>query len=254
MPPLIFTSLSQYLAACLVLICAETVYVLFGFGAGLIAVGLLAVFLPEIRDVVVLLLLINLPIELWVVTRARRQVSWRGVLAICLGVAVGIPLGTRVLQAGESTLILVMLGIFLVVAGTGFMIAPRHRVVRWPRWSAPPVGLLGGLLTGIFGTGGPPLILYYQLGGANKAAFRGNLMAIFLLMAFLRVPSYAVAGLITAPRLWSALAVLPAVLLGAWLGNRIHLRLAEDTFRRLVSVALVVLGIFILLRISTPAP
>ena len=113
-------------------------------------------------------------------------------------------------------------------------------------WTTAPVGLLSGTLTGLFGTGGPPLILYYQLTGADKAAFRGNLMAIFLLMTTVRVPSYAFFGLITAPRLWSALAVLPAVIIGALIGNSIHLRIEEATFRRLVSVALLVIGLLLL--------
>ncbi|MGB6367016.1 MAG: sulfite exporter TauE/SafE family protein, partial [Thermoanaerobaculia bacterium] len=54
-------------------------------------------------------------------------------------------------------------------------------------------------------------------------------------------------GLITTPRLWSALAVLPAVLLGAVAGNSIHLRIEESTFRRLVSVALLVIGLLLLI-------
>ena len=36
----------------------------------------------------------------------------------------------------------------------------------------------------------------------GKSAFRGNLMTIFLLMTFVRVPSYAGAGLITSVRLY----------------------------------------------------
>ena len=71
-------------------------------------------------------------------------------------------------------------------------------------------------------------------------------MAIFLLMTAVRVPSYAALGLITAPRLLSALAVMPAVLLGAFIGNRIHLELEENTFRRIVSAALLVIGILLL--------
>jgi uncharacterized membrane protein YfcA len=72
-------------------------------------------------------------------------------------------------------------------------------------------------------------------------------MAIFLLMTSVRVPSYAVFGLITAPRLWSALAVMPAVILGALVGNRIHLRIEEATFRRLVSAALLIIGLLLLI-------
>ena len=103
--------------------------------------------------------------------------------------------------------------------------------------------MLSGLLTGLFGTGGPPLIIWYHLSAATKSAFRGNLMTIFLMMTFVRVPSYIVGGLVTAPRLWSSLAVMPAVLLGAWLGNRLHLTISEQGFRRLVSLLLVVLGL-----------
>jgi hypothetical protein len=74
-------------------------------------------------------------------------------------------------------------------------------------------------------------------------------MAIFLLMTAVRVPSYAVFGLISAPRLVSSLAVLPAVLLGAFIGQRVHLRLDELQFRRLVSVALVVIGLVLLIPV-----
>ena len=100
----------------------------------------------------------------------------------------------------------------------------------------------------MFGTGGPPLIVYYRFNGVSKAVFRGNLMAIFLLMTAVRVPSYAAFGLITWPRIWSSFAVLPAVLLGALIGNRIHLRIGEAAFRRLVAVALVAIGLVLLSR------
>ena len=76
--------------------------------------------------------------------------------------------------------------------------------------------------------------MWYHLSAGSKAAFRGNLMTIFLLMSAVRVPSYVAGGLVTAPRLWSTLAVAPAVLVGAWLGHRVHVRIGEELFRRLV--------------------
>jgi uncharacterized membrane protein YfcA len=244
----VFTSLPQLLLSCAILTVAEAVYVTLGFGAGLIAVGGLALLLPELRDVVVLLLLVNLPAELWVVWASRRHIVWRGVFVLFAGIAVGIPLGTWLLRWGNPEILLTALGVLLVAVGAAFLnVPPAHRLRTWPAWVAPPVGVLSGLLTGLFGTGGPPLVLYYQLGGAGKAAFRGHLMAIFLLMTTVRVPSYAAFGLITPTRLWSALLVLPAVLLGAFIGNRIHLELNEETFRRLVSGGLVVIGLLLLI-------
>lgn len=222
---------------------------LLGFGAGLVAVGALAMVLPDLRDVVVLLLLVNLPAELFVVWSSWRRVAWRGVAVLMVGIAVGVPIGAWVLGNGKPDLLLAGLGGVLVVVGLVFSTVPSAAVVRWPRWAAGPVGLASGLLTGLFGTGGPPLVLYFQLGGAEKAVFRGNLMAIFLLMTAVRLPSYAGAGLITSERLWSGLVVLPAVLAGAWLGHRLHLKIAESTFRRVVSLALAALGGLLLLSL-----
>lgn len=89
--------------------------------------------------------------------------------------------------------------------------------------------------------------IYVLLGfGAGMVAV--GLMAIFLLMTAFRLPSYAAFGLITAPRVWSSLALVPAAMLGALVGDRIHLRIDEATFRRLVSVALIVIGATLLAR------
>jgi len=243
-----FTSPLEFVLSCAVLIVAQLVYVLFGFGSGLIAVGGLALIFPDIRDVVVLLLLVNLPAELFVTWRSRQEIRWRPILGLGTGIAVGIPLGTWLLTVSEPQFMLTLLGWFLIGVGLLFVKLPAGGRFRPPAAAAPPTGLISGLLTGLFGTGGPPLIVWYHMSAVGKSAFRANLMTIFLLMAAVRVPSYGAAGLVTGPRLWSALAVMPAVLCGAWLGHRLHVRISERTFRRLVSLLLAILGALLLIR------
>lgn len=242
MPHTLFASPLVYAAACAVLLVAQAVYVLFGFGAGLIAVGTLALFMPGLQDVVVLLLLVNLPAELSVAWQSRRRIRWRPIATLGSGIAVGIPLGAWLLRVGEPGIVLKVLGGFLVAVGLLFLRLPAGGGRQPPAWAAPPTGLLSGVLTGLFGTGGPPLIVWYHLSAPDKTAFRGNLMTLFLLMTCVRVPSYAAAGLLDGVRLGSALAVLPAALLGGWLGHRLHLQIPETVFRRLVAGLLVVLG------------
>jgi uncharacterized membrane protein YfcA len=248
LPATIFTDPWQFAITCVVLAVAQVVYVLFGFGSGLIAVGSLALVFPEIKDVVVMLLLVNLPAELAVAWGARREVRWRPILGLGVGIVLGIPVGTWILSRGDPRLVLTVLGWFLVAVGLLFARLPAAGRYHPPTWVAPPTGLLSGLLTGLFGTGGPPLIIWYHLSAAGKAAFRGNLMTIFLLMTFVRVPSYVAGGLVTPTRLFSSLAVLPAVLGGAWLGHRLHVRISEVWFRRLVALLLTGLGAMLLIR------
>jgi hypothetical protein len=248
LPSSIFPGPLPYLVTALVLAFAQAVYVLFGFGSGLIALGLLALVFPSVQDIVVVILLTALPAEIFVAWTSRREIAWRQVALIGAGVVAGVPIGTWILRAGQANFLIVMLGAFLIATGAAFLALPTHWRVHWPSWTAPPVGLLGGVLSGMFGTGGPPVIIWYRLAGADKTAFRGNLMAIWMLVSLTRLPSYGVAGLLTAPRLWSGLAVLPAVLLGGWIGHRIHLEVAERTFQRAVAVALAIIGTLLLLR------
>ena len=248
MPVTIFHSPFELAVTCVILVIAQLVYVLFGFGSGLIAVGSLALIFPEIQDVVVLLLLVNLPAELFVAWGSRREIRWRPIMGLGVGIVVGIPVGAWLLSNTDPGIILTILGWFLIAVGLVFIKLPPGGQVTPPAVAAPPTGLLSGVLTGLFGTGGPPIIIWYHLAASGKIAFRAHLMVIFLLMTAIRVPSYLANGLVTGPRLWSALVVMPAVLMGAWLGHRLHLQISERTFRRLVSLLLAVLGIMLLFK------
>lgn len=248
MPETIFPSLFVFLVTCGILIVAQMVYVLFGFGSGLIAVGSLALVFPQIQDVVVLLLLVNLPAELLVVLKSRKEIRWRPIAMLGVGIGVGIPIGAWLLAVVDPGLVLKVLGGFLIVVGLVFLRLPGGGRIHPKAWIAGPTGLLSGVLNGLFGTGGPPVIIWYHLSAENKAVFRANLMTLFLLMTFVRVPTYAAAGLISAPRLWSTAAVLPAVFLGAWIGNHLHIRISEARFRLLVSLLLTALGAMLLFR------
>ena len=72
----VFSSWPEFFGICLVLVVAEIVYVSFGFGAGLVAVGLSAAIHPEVKDIAVILLLINLPVEILVIRRSWAKIQW----------------------------------------------------------------------------------------------------------------------------------------------------------------------------------
>ena len=238
----IFETLPQFLIVCAILALAEAVYVLLGFGAGLIAVGTMALLLPELKDAVVILLLVNLPAELWIVRSSWQRISWRGVLVIFIGVAIGTPLGTSLLRWGDARFLLIVLGVFLVAVGAVFLFIKDARKRQMPRWIAGPIGVISGVLTGLFGTGGPPVIVLLKGYGLDKGAFRATLISFFLLMSLMRGGTYINAGLLTTEELLAALWLLPASLAGTVLGMVIHGRLSERFFGYAVSLLLILLG------------
>lgn len=244
----VFDGPAELAIACAVVFLGQLIYLMLGFGAGMLAVGTLTVFLPDVRDAVVLLLLLTLPSEIWVVTASRRHIRWSGIGLLVGGVLLGVPLGSWMLRWWDTHLLLLGLGGLLVAAGTAFLFLPDRARVQWPAGVAPATGVLAGVLGGLFGTSGPPLALYFHLAPGGKTAFRGHLMAVFLAMTSLRVPMYAALGLFTSARLLSAVLLLPASVLGAVAGHALHVRSGEGVFRRAVAAGLLGLGIILLQR------
>ncbi len=251
LPLTIFPTVSALLLTAAVMLLAQGVYSLYGFGSGLIAVSLGALFLPDLTTLVPLLLLVNLPTEAWVSWRDRRAISFRQAGWLLGGMLVGLPVGTWLLSAaGDQPWAITALGV-VVVLFSAWLLWDATRAVIPSRQLPGPLGGVAGLAAGaigaMFGTGGPPVILWFQLQGLDKASFRATLLGLFLVMSIGRVPSYALAGLLTTEVMISALVILPAGLLGLWLGQRLHLSIPERRFRQGVAVVLGVLGVMLAL-------
>ena len=116
---------------------------------------------------------------------------------------------------------LVSLGAFvLVVVPLGKVVMPRK-----------PAMALSGIATGFFGgfagMPGPGMAPFYLRGRLAPAAARASMMAIFLVVTPLSAIFFIALGVGTWREAALALALLPAVLVGDWLGHRAYGRVTQ---------------------------
>jgi hypothetical protein len=104
-------------------------------------------------------------------------------------------------------------------------------------------GAASGLLNGAFGTGGPPVILFYFASPAGATAGRASLIAYFLGTDILAMPFLAHQGLVTREAFIRSLIFLPALLAGVALGARGFRAANPQTFRRFVLAILALLAV-----------
>lgn len=121
-------------------------------------------------------------------------------------------------------------------------LSPTRRRPSLGLGGATAAGLASGILGGLFGMSGPPVILWLRAQRVPKDAFRATLIGYFFLTGLVRAGSYIHEGLLTERELVAALWLLPASLAGAAAGISLHGRLSERTFERVVAVLLVALG------------
>lgn len=226
---------------------AYFVFGLTGFGSTVIALPLLAHFAP-LKFVVPLLMLLDLAAFLAVGVRGRRGIRVDELGRVLPFALVGMVLGlTLLIQVAESRL-LAALGVFVLLYAL-WGLTRRGSVAEIPRWTCVPIGLGGGALSALFGTGGVLFAIYNAGRIRDKAELRASNAAMIAFSGIVRIVLFAATGLLAQEGLWwFALLLLPALFAGISLGSRLHAAVPAQAVVRAVHGVLVLAGIALLAR------
>jgi uncharacterized membrane protein YfcA len=240
-------SLEQIAATAVILLAAYFIRGITGFGSGLIAVPLLALFLP-LQFVVPLILLLDFTASIIIGGLTLRRVQWGEVGVLIPFGLVGVAIGTSLLVNLPKTPMLVTLAVFvLVFALRSLMNLQGSKPIS--RWWAVPTSLTGGTVGGLFGTGGPPYIIYLAHRVPHKSDLRATLSVLFFTEGLARIVSFLLAGLLMTAEVWFAyFAALPVILAALYAGGHVHVGISQDRMTRLVGLLLLVSGLSLLTK------
>lgn len=229
-----------YATAALILLLAYFVRGISGFGSGLIAVPLLALSFP-LTLVVPFMLLMDLTASAVLGRANSAQIRWQELAPLAPGSILGVVLGaTLLLNMDRQALLAALGGVVLVFALRNLLDLDGDKPVS--RWWALPASLTGGTVSALFGTGGPPYVIYLARRLRDKSIFRATTSALFFLEGGLRLLVFTVGGLMQ-PRLIVAYVLgLPLMAAGLWAGSRVHLRISNRQMMRLIGGLLLVSG------------
>lgn len=236
-------------AVLLVYFLAGTVKGVLGFGLPIITMASLP-FLVDVQSAIVLSAVVQPATNIFQlissggVARAFK-VSW----PVLLTLIPGISLGAWYLTALDANTLLFLVGLTIVVfsvlelSGFRFSIQPKRRFAA---------GLGFGALAGVFGAltslNGWTFIMYLMGIGLDRKDFRSAIGLLFLVSGFFISTSFWVVGILDMQLLLLGAVVLVPAFLGMWAGDLLGKKIPADLFRRLVLLALVLIGSAIALR------
>jgi len=226
-----------YLAAFFILLFAYFIRGITGFGSGLIAIPLLAHFLP-LTFVVPMVLALDFVASLVLSRHTHLQVRWDEIRVLLPTSVVGMLIGAVLLVNLPREPLLVGLALFVIFFGLRYLfnVHGEQPISRW--WSL-PTGLSGGLIGAMFGTGGPPYVVYLSHRLHDKTQLRGTLSGLFMLEGALRIVTFLIMGLLLQPDILQSIVLsLPLMGLGLYLGNRVHLGITRRQQLALIGILL----------------
>ena len=221
----------------------------FGFGEALIAVPLLAFYIP-LGIAAPLAVLVSITVAGIVVVQDWKQIHLGSTGWLVLSSLFGIPLGLLLLTSSHQRAVKATLAV-IIMTFSAYSLTGRTplELRRDSRLWLLACGFCAGVLGGAYGMNGPPLVVYGAMRKWSAQTFRATLQGYFLPASVIGMGGYWLAGLWTSAVTHYYLLSLPVTLLGVFLGRVINHRFRGEVFAKYLYIGLASIGALLLVQV-----
>lgn len=212
-----------------------------GFGLGLISMPLLLLILP-IQIAAPLVALVGGLAETLLLIKYRTAFNFRAVALLIAASIFGIIVGVNLLGWVDEGVVTAVLGIIVIAYALYALIGFKPPELANRGWAV-LFGFIGGILGGAYNTSGPPIIIYGNCRRWPPAEFKSNLQGFFLVIGITVIFTHFLSGNFTPVVWYNFFIAIPAILLAMFIGFRLDKYIDPLRFRKIVLIALLVLGI-----------
>lgn len=229
----------------LILVSAGFIRGAFGFGDALVAMPLLAFFLP-LQSATPLMAIAALLIAIVILATEWQEVEFRAASILIIAGMIGVPIGIWLIGTVDPRVVKSCLGCLLVGFSTWSLWKPRLLTLDNDRW-APAFGVVAGVLGGAYNTAGPPLVIYAALRRWPPQKFRAMMQAYCIVGSIWIITMHTGYGNVTRQTLFLSAVAAPFIVVSTVVGQRLTAKLATQRFVKMVFIVLLILGATLIL-------
>ena len=239
--------LSSYLALTASLLVAYIIFGIAGFGTALVASPVMALYIP-VAKIVPLLALLDMCAAIVNVSRDGRNAQWSELKRLIPLMIIGSLLGAAILLKTRPDILLLALGGFVVFYALYSLSGLKPERQFSPKASL-PFGLVGGVFSALFGSGGFIYAIYLSGRIEKKEDFRITQTTLIGMSTLTRVIIFSLAGIyFDTDLLLLALILVPGMLVGITLGRYFTLKMSREQFLKLINIVLLASGSMLIVK------
>ncbi len=218
-----------------------------GFGFSLIAMPILAMFMP-LKIIVPILVVCSLGLNLIIFFRLKGQLHLKRILMmLVIGIA-STSLGVQLLTVVDEVYLKAGVGILIILSSI-VMFKGLHVEFKSKQLTYAVTGFLSGVLNGSVSLSGPPVVLMLVNEGTSKNDFKKNISAFFLALNIFTIPSFLAKGLVTSEVIKLSGIGMVVIIVGALIGIHIGEGIREEKFKSIVLGMIALMGCMTLVSI-----
>lgn len=225
------TALLAHALPALIIFFASFMQSVTGFGVVIIAAPLLMFFYDPKLTVLIMFVtafFTNITQTVFI----YKDGKYKTVLDILIGYIIAQPLGLYIYNSFSSSQLRLLVGI--AILASLLLMGFTHVHFRQIRRNNLVVGFLAGVLAVTTGMAGPPLILYFAYTDMTPKELRGTTVLFFLTSGVFSMAYFFMNGIDLWPATVESLYLIPGLVLGILVGQRVLPYVSVRVFRRCI--------------------
>lgn len=229
----------------LVIFSAGLIQGITSFGFSLFALPLLSIFI-DFKLVVPMLVIYSLVMNSIILFKIRKYIKIKSITLLILFGILFTPIGTKILINVDENLMKMGVGLIVTITAISFYFGYKVKIKN-EKLAYIQVGMLSGILNGSVSLSGPPVVLFLTNQGVEKQVFRATLTAYFWIINIITIFIFTAEKLITTQLIKFSSYLLPALIIGVFLGIRLGNKVKENTFKKFTTILIIITGILSLI-------
>ena len=217
-----------------------------GFGLGIFAMMFLPHLLPSNTAAATISCLFSCCITAYNTIKYRKSISFRTALPMLAAAIVSIPIAVYFAAMVSDNIFKILLGSMLILLSLYFLFFNKKIKIKPTPINGVIAGTLGGVLNGLFSTGGPPAVLYLTSATPDNITYFATIQFYFCLTNVYATATRAISGLVTWELILYAAIGFIGCLIGDTIGKLVFDKLDAKKLKTVIYIAMIISGIVML--------
>ena len=239
-------TIGNFIFFCTVILLASFVRGFSGFGFSASSISLLSFILPPV-EIVPIILLLEVIASFFMIPSIWSKINWKFVIYLLFGVALGTPIGVKLLSILESKLMHMVISITVIFFAVLLLKGYKNKKLNH-NLSKFFVGIVAGTANGFGTLAGLPIALYFLVIAIEPAVIRASIAALFFF-----TDSYALIltyfnGLLELSFLLRTLPLILIVPIGVFMGTKLFKGSTKENYKKYVLYFLIFISFIGLIK------
>ena len=218
-----------------------------GFGMGIVAIVILPYLIGSHTTTAAYTNMLSAISSVWIAWRFRESARFRLIVPILAGSFLATFMTVRLSRGASFDVLEKILGVVLVLLSVYFLFFKGKISIRPCFKNGFLTGACGGVLNGLFSTGGPPVVLYLLGTTEGHTAYLATIQAYFAFNNTYAVCIRLLNGQITAGIMPGFFGGLLGMALGVFFGGKLEKVIPEEMFLKLIYILMAFSGVTMLI-------